>query len=142
MATFFGRPVNALLKDVGEAALLGGVMGAASGYWHASKDDEDNPAGKAVKTAASWALADAVIEGGLGIMAPNLRQGSLLRTTLIEGAVGAGTGFAEGVVSAKWNDEPDAFHEGLRQAMFGAVSDASMEVARKAIFPALRAQFF
>lgn len=137
MATFFGMPLNEFSGNLLKSAGIGGVLGTAVGFYEARSSGSDHPFRDAISTGGSWALTDAIVEGGLGILAPGIRSGSPVRSALVSSAIGAGSGFAEGYVSAKVEHEDDPMSHGLRTAAQWAAIDGAIELGTSSVWPAM-----
>lgn len=139
MATLFGRPVGNLYANIAKAAGIGGLLGALKGYHDAKKEGDENPYTRALETGAAWAVSDAVVEAGLGLVAPGIREGGLIKSTLVSSAVGGVTGYLEAYGAAKVNHEEDANRQGLINAGEWAAIDGGLQLVQGGILPYLRA---
>jgi hypothetical protein len=138
MATFFGRPVGNLYKDVSKAAGIGAALGFMVGYHDARKEGDAHPFIAAAQTAGEWALTDTIVEAGLGILAPGVREGSVVRSAIVSSAIGGVTGAVEGYATAKLHGDDDPYHSAIITAGQWAAIDGGIELTTRGILPALR----
>jgi hypothetical protein len=141
MATFFGRPVGTLYKDVGLAATEGAVLGALIGYRRAVDRGDEHPFLSALRTAGEWAATDIVTETALGVFAPGVRGGTPLRSALVSTMIGGASGMIEGYAAASVHGRENPLKQAFITGGQWAAIDGSIDFMTRSGFPLLQSLF-
>jgi hypothetical protein len=141
MATFFGRPVGTLYKDVGIAATEGAVLGALIGYHKAVDRGDEHPFLSALRTAGEWAATDIVTETALGVFAPGIRGGSPLRSALVSTMIGGASGMIEGYTAASLHGRENPMKQAFITGGQWAAIDGSIDFMTRSGFPKIQSLF-
>lgn len=141
MANFFGRPLNALIRDVAIASGQAAAEGAVVGYFRARSDDDTHPFLRAARTAGTWAATEAVTETALQAFFPGIRDGGPIQSALVSSAMGAVTGAVDGFSEAKIHGEDDPFHHAMIGAGQWAAIEGATDILTRVGIPALTKRF-